>query len=87
MLNDLMFDALLELPEAWPEDTVVVDRDGDYIVNPKLYNTASEKELDQMLKKAGLDETERLLHTNIAANTQEEIAERQHYALLARIFG
>jgi len=82
-LTDLMFDALLEMPAAWAEDMVVVERDGDYIVNPELYNTASEKELDQKLKDAGLDETERLLHTNIAANVQEEIAERQHYALLA----
>ena len=98
-VNQLFFDALLEIPEAWAEDQTVIERDGDLIVNPNLYNSANAhwqswwspkpaltpEQFDERLKEAGMSEEERAIHVNISEGIQEESAHQQHLALLGGI--
>jgi len=98
-LNQLFFDALLEIPGAWREDQTAIKRDGEFIVNPTLYNSAgahwqgifnpkpslTPEQFEERLEKAGMNEEERGRHMTLAYNIQEEAAEQQHLAMLGGI--
>ena len=86
-LNELFFDALTDIPEAWHKDQDVVWRAGNYredvaMVNPELYKTLTPKQMDERLALAGLNQEDINRHVESSIHIQEEDAKVMHGALL-----